>query len=178
MTRLADVRINRRTALGAGLATVAALALPDPVVASAAAGVPANLAATGLADAIGTDSRYLFSSTFDRGAAEKFTSLEALWADGDYLHLVSCEVSYIGDGPHVLTPAESAIVAVAEKAGGPVADRGSLYRTALATCTRIQPAVLDATLAALGVPVVRAAVAFAPYAPQARQLTDWLGRVG
>lgn len=104
--------------------------------------------------------------------------LEEVWADARYLTMTDCVTTYVGEGPFVLTPEESAIVDVVTQSGGVVSDRQATYLLILAVSTRIDPARLEQKLAQVGRPIVQASLALAPQAPQARQFTAWLSATG
>lgn len=106
------------------------------------------------------------------------THIEEVWASPRYLTFTGCRVRYIGEDPFVLTTEESAIVDVVAAAGGNTADPTGTYLDVLAASTRIDPARFSAALADLGAPVALGVLAFAPKAPQARMITEWLVSVG
>ena len=171
-------RLDRRTVLrlGAALGVFAAAAL--------AGTTPVRASATGLRTVLDDTTEiplesgplYSFRCASLRGPVGEYSKLVEVWASTQYMRITSCEVDYIGPGEHSLTLEESAIVQVAEDAGLVVDDRAAAYLTILATCTRIPLDTLEVRLAELGAPVVTAALALAPEAPQAKQLAEWLAR--
>jgi len=169
--------LDRRTVLRLGLAAVAVGALGSQTMAADATQAPSS--AGFLVQKVSVPPpRYLFACTTDDATVAGLSRLEAVWAFTGYMGIISCVTTYVGPGSYSLTPEESAIVAVAEKAGMVVADRPALYLTILETCTRIPPSLLAARLAELGAPVVKAALARAPEAPQAKLLSTWLDQNG
>lgn len=100
--------------------------------------------------------------------------LEEVWASPRYMTFTGCAVSYVGDGPFVLTAEESAVVDVVADAGGEVTDRRETYLLVLTASTRIEMSQLNDRLAELGRPIVRGSLALAPEAPQAKLFADWL----
>lgn len=172
--------LDRRTVLRVGLAAVALGALGNQAMAADATTVsPAALTTGLLVQHVAVPApRYLFACVTDEGPVEGMSRLEGVWAFTGYMGVISCVVTYVGPGSYALTPQESAIVAVAENAGMVVTDRPALYLTILETCTRIPPSLLPARLVALGAPVVEAALAQAPEAPQAKLFSAWLDKNG
>ncbi|YCH08182.1 hypothetical protein ACTAQJ_00755 [Arthrobacter sp. alpha11c] len=119
--------------------------------------------------------RYQFTCTgADGSLIGKFSSLEEVWASTRYMHVTDCQVDYVGKGPHVLTPEETAAVNAALAAGAVPGDASALCLRIIKACTRTDPRTLAASLAAYGVPVVKGALTLAPLAPQAAVLTKWL----
>jgi len=119
--------------------------------------------------------RYQFTCTAADGSLiGKFSSLEEVWASTRYMHITDCQVTYVGSGPLVLTPEETAAVNAAVAAGGPAGQASELCLRIVRACTRTDPRNLAASLAAFGVPVVKGALTLAPLAPQAILLTRWL----
>lgn len=119
--------------------------------------------------------RYQFTCTgADGSLIGKFSSLEEVWASTRYMHVTDCQVQYVGSGPHMLTPEETAAVNAALAAGAAPGDASALCLRIIKACTRTDPRTLAASLAAYGVPVVKGALTLAPLAPQAAVLTKWL----
>jgi hypothetical protein len=90
------------------------------------------------------------------------------------MRIANCEVTYVGGGPHILTPEEETAVHVAIAAGAPSDDRSALFLRILKACIRTDPRELDTRLSELGAPVIKGALAFAPLAPQSVLLERWL----
>jgi hypothetical protein len=118
--------------------------------------------------------RYLFTCESPLPNVGPFNKLEAVWSSPSYMSITSTTATYVGSGNLVLSDGELSIVAVAEGAGMAVTDKPALYLTVLGVCARIANDQLDQRLSALGVPVVKAALALEPDAPQAQLLTAWL----
>ncbi|HSP75111.1 MAG TPA: hypothetical protein VLO31_02705 [Cryobacterium sp.] len=171
-------RLDRRSVLrlGAAIGVFAAAALTGAVPARASAlGLPAALDDT-TEIPLELEPLYSFRCFSLQGPVAEYSRLAEVWASTQYMRITSCEVNYIGPGAHSLTLEESAIVQVAEDAGMAVDDRAAAYLSILTTCTRIPLDTLEVRLAELGAPVVTAALALAPEAPQAKQLAEWLAR--
>jgi hypothetical protein len=122
--------------------------------------------------------RYLFVCESSLGYVGPFTKVEEVWSSPSYMKMTSVTVMYIGSGSLVLNDEESSIVAVAEKAGMTVSDKPALYMTILEVCARVATEHLDERLHTLGAPVVKAALAREPHAPQAQLLAGWLDANG
>ncbi|MGR0159520.1 hypothetical protein [Paenarthrobacter nitroguajacolicus] len=119
--------------------------------------------------------RYQFTCTAADGSLiGKFSSLEEVWASTRYMHITDCQVEYVGSGPHVLTPEETAAVNAAVAAGAAPGQASELCLRIVRACTRTDHRTLTASLAAYGVPVVKGALTLAPLAPQAALFTRWL----
>lgn len=171
----AGPRFDRRTMLRLGVAAgVFGAAVLAAVGQASATGQSASQVDVSSEVPLESETLYSFRCSFLQGPALDYSRLEEVWASTQYLRITSCEVDYIRPGAHSLTLKESAIVQVAEDAGLVVEDRAAAYLTILATCTRIPPGTLAGRLAELGAPMITAALALAPEAPQARQLTEWL----
>lgn len=167
-------RLDRRTVLGLGAAigVFGAAALSNSTAVQVGATVGPAVSETPLEP----EPRYAFRCLTPSATAVEYSRLEEVWASPMYMRTTSCEVRYIGQGQHALTVEESAIVQIAEGAGLVTGDRAAAYLTILAACTRIAPD-LEVRLAQLGVPMVTAALALAPEAPQAKRLSEWLRSV-
>ena len=123
--------------------------------------------------------RYQFTCTAEDGTLiGKFSSLDEVWASTRYMHITDCQVTYVGSGPLVLTPDESAAVNAAVAAGAPPGQAADLCLRIVRACTRTDHRTLPASLAAYGVPVVKGALTLAPMAPQAALFTRWLKTAG
>ncbi|MGJ3188750.1 MULTISPECIES: hypothetical protein [Paenarthrobacter] len=119
--------------------------------------------------------RYQFTCTAADGSLiGKFSSLEEVWASTRYMHITDCQVAYVGSGPQVLTPEETAAVNTAVAAGAPPGQASELCLRIVRACTRTDHRTLAASLAGYGVPVVKGALTLAPLAPQAALFTRWL----
>lgn len=119
--------------------------------------------------------RYQFTCTAADGSLiGKFSSLEEVWASTRYMHVTDCQVVYVGNGPHVLTPEETAAVNTALAAGAAPGQASALCLRIIKACTRTDPKTIPASLADYGIPVVKGALTLAPLAPQAAVLTKWL----
>ncbi len=119
--------------------------------------------------------RYQFTClAADGSLIGKFSSLEEVWASTRYMHISDCQVAYVGSGPHVLTPEETAAVNAAVAAGAPGGQASELCLRITRASTRTDPRNLAAALAAYGVPVVKGSLTLAPLAPQAAIFTRWL----
>lgn len=168
--------ISRRSAIRVGFLAVVGAALPQ-LSDFARLSEPRQSVAGGrmaATDPVKEAPRYLFIPQSPLPNLGTFTTIEDVWSSSAYMAIDSCVVTYIGAEPFVLTDAESWIVSVAENAGMTVTDRPALYLTILSACTRIRNSELAAHLAELGAPVVRAALAREPEAPQAKLLSAWL----
>ncbi|MEO6826811.1 MAG: hypothetical protein ABI255_04255 [Microbacteriaceae bacterium] len=172
--------ISRRSAIRVGFLALVGATLPQlsDIARLSGAGQPSVRERVAMADPAKQAPRYLFTCQSPLPNVGAFTTIEDVWSSPAYMTIDSCVVSYIGAGPFVLTDAESWIVSVAENAGMTVTDRPALYLTILSACTRIRSSELAARLAALGAPVVRAALAREPEAPQAKLLSAWLDAQG
>lgn len=174
--------LDRRSVLRMGLAVVALGAVGNPPgyasTRPSATTTPIPDSSDVAVESVEPAVRYEFICHSAARPIGTFTSLAEVWAFTRYMKIIYGEAEYVGPGEHTLTIEEAAIVQVARDAGMVVDDPADLYRTILATCTRIAPASLDARLSELGVPVVKAALALAPDAPQARQFRSWLDAQG
>lgn len=158
-----------KTAAGTGVSLGALLLAPTVLDAiDAPAAVAANTPEQSDAP------RFRFDCTSPVAAVAPLTRLEEVWANPLYLTFTGCTVRYIGAGPFVLTAEESAIVDLAARGRGDMGDRRGTYLQVLRASTRIDPARFEQRLNELGPPVVEAAVARAPEAPQAHLLRKWL----
>lgn len=118
--------------------------------------------------------RYVFHCMTAKGPVGPFTRIEGLWADPQYLRILTATAVYNGLGSYQLTAKENAIVDVAVKAGASGANPTALYLRILSLCTRVALPDLQRRLAKEGAPVVTAAIALYPDAPQAGLLGKWL----
>ncbi|WP_341994235.1 hypothetical protein MRBLWH7_002113 [Microbacterium sp. LWH7-1.2] len=167
--------ITRREALGVVLVgSLSALLLHAP---GSFLTVPTGAAATGdsLLNA-GDDPapRFRFECVTPVPEFAPLGRLEEVWANSRYTTFTDCVVTYVGDGPFVLTAEEQAVVDVVGAAGGDVSSPQQTYLLTLAASTRLDPARLAERLAQLGRPVVLGSLALAPEAPQADLFRAWL----
>lgn len=172
--------ISRRSVIRVGFLAIVGAALPrlSDIAQVSGLGQSAAKGRVALADPAKEAPRFLFTCQSPLPNAGTFTTIEDVWSSPAYMTIDSCVVSYIGTEPFVLTDAESWIVSVAENAGLTVSDRPALYLTILSACTRIRSSQLAERLAELGAPIVRAALAREPGAPQAKLLSAWLEAQG
>lgn len=172
--------IRRRTIFQLALASVVLTSCStanslEPVPAPASAGLGTSAANHTPPEKPEPVVRYQFRcSDLDGSGTGTLTSLEEVWASTRYMRIADCEVAYVGAGAHALTPDEESAVQVAIEAGAPSDDKCALFLRILKACTRTNPSELDKRLSAIGVPVIKGALAFAPSAPQAVVLERWL----
>lgn len=166
---------TRRSALLLGLVAAGTIALPG-VAAKIQLTAPAHVERTkGARPEIEPD-RYLFTCESSLAPIGPFTRLEAVWSSPGYMTIESVTATYVGAELFSLTDEEQAIVAVAENAGMTVKDERPLYLSILAACARIANRNMETRLSQLGAPVVEAALALQPDAPQAKQFAMWLAQ--
>ncbi|MDR7157760.1 hypothetical protein J2X42_000443 [Arthrobacter sp. BE255] len=174
------VDIRRRTVVQMAIATLvltscSTAAYLEPVQVAASAGARGEAAYRIPPEKPEPKARYQFDC-FEVGGARigTLSSLEEVWASSRYMRIANCEVTYVGGGPHILTPEEETAVHVAIAAGAPSDDRSALFLRILKACIRTDPRELDTRLSELGAPVIKGALAFAPLAPQSVLLERWL----
>ncbi|GAA1819186.1 hypothetical protein [Agromyces neolithicus] len=170
--------ITRRTALHLGFTAAGALGLmllrPSPQAAGAMPPMTRPRTTGEAAADAALAARFRFACISPLPDFAPRGRLEEVWADPYYMTITDCTVSYIGEGPFVLTDEESAIVDVVSEHGGDVLDRNATYLVVLAASTRIDPARLHSRLVELGRPIVAASLALAPDAPQSELFAGWL----
>lgn len=176
-------KVTRRSVFQIGLVSLGIIAAPIGALARPVSigheDVMARTANATSAAMVGVEvPRYLFVCESSLGYAGPFSKVEAVWSSPSYMNLTSVTVMYIGSGSLVLSDDELSIVAVAEKAGMTVSDKPALYMTILEVCARVANSNLDERLNTLGAPVVKAALAREPDAPQAQLLAAWLDANG